>query len=101
VHPFHGPEFSGRDSGIKIAANLGVGDLTHASPESIPDQRSFIDNSFSLEVLIARKRDRFPYTVMCVVGFLLVLCSFSSGANHGVCLVSKVCSELAMRSHHL
>src|SRR5258708_39806286 len=52
MQPFHSLEFSGCDSGIKIAPNLGVGDLTHAPPESISDQRPLIDNSFSLEVFI-------------------------------------------------
>jgi hypothetical protein len=101
MRTLHRLEFSRSNSGIKVAANLGVGDLAHTSPESISDQRPLIDNSFSLEVLIPRKRERFPHAVMCVVGLLLMLRSFPGAADHGIRLVSEVGGELAMGSHHL
>ena len=60
VRPFHCLEFSGSNSGIKMVANLGIVDLAHASPESIPEQGPLIDNGLSLEVFVARKSQRFP-----------------------------------------
>ena len=53
--PFHSLKFSRGNAGIKIAANLGIGDVTHAPPESVTDQCALIDDRLALKILVARK----------------------------------------------
>ena len=56
--PLDGQKLSRGETGIQIAANLRIGDLAHAATESVSDQCPLIDNSFALEVLVARIRQR-------------------------------------------
>ena len=51
--PLDNLEFPGRQSGVKMGANLGVGDVAHAAPESVADQGAFVDDRLALEVLVA------------------------------------------------
>ena len=56
-------KFPGGQTGVKVGADLSVGDLTHAAPQPVADQSTFIDNCFALEVFVARKGKRFADTV--------------------------------------
>jgi hypothetical protein len=49
-------EFSRSQAGVKIAANLGVGDFAHAAAETITDQCTLIDDRLALEVFVTGKR---------------------------------------------
>ena len=63
VRPFDSLKFSGRNSSIQIAANLGIGDVAHAAAESVANQGPLVYDGLALEVLVARKRQRFPHAV--------------------------------------
>jgi hypothetical protein len=71
--PFHSLEFCRGNAGIEIGANLGIGDVTHAPPESVTNQCPFIDDCLSLKILVARKGKRLPHAVERMAGLLLVL----------------------------
>ncbi len=55
LRPLDNLKLSGCQAGVKIGADLGVGDLSHAAAESVADQRTFIYNRLALEVLVAGK----------------------------------------------
>ena len=55
-------KFSRSQSGVKIGADLRMGDLPHATTEPVADQRTFIHNCLALEVLVARKGEGFANT---------------------------------------
>jgi hypothetical protein len=76
-----------------------MSDLAHAAAERIADERTFIHNGLTLEVLVAGKGDRFSNTLKRVNGFLLVLTPFMCGANNSLCLVPKVCGQLPVGGH--
>src|ERR1022692_2363739 len=57
--PLDDLKFSGSQPGGKLGAALGMGDLAHAAAEPVAYQRTFIHNSLALEVLVARKGERF------------------------------------------
>ena len=59
LRPLHDSKFPGSQSSFKIGADLTVRDLSHAASEPVADQRTFIHNSLALEVLVARKGERF------------------------------------------
>ena len=59
VRPLHDSKFPGSQASFKIGADLTVCDLSHAASEPVADQRTFIYNSLALEVLVARKGERF------------------------------------------
>ena len=61
--PLDNLEFPGRQSGVKMGANLGMGDVAHAAPESVADQGAFIDDRLALEVLVAGKGERFADSI--------------------------------------
>ena len=94
-------KFSGGQAGVKIGADLGMGDLAHPATEPVADQRTFIHNRLALEVLVAGKGERFSNTVKRVDRFLLMLRPFPRCAYNSVGLVPKVCRQLPMRGHHL
>src|ERR1039457_4452105 len=50
--PLNDLKFPGSQAGVKIGADLSMGDLAHAAPESVADQRSLIHNRLALEVLV-------------------------------------------------
>src|SRR5258707_3138276 len=58
LRPLDYLKFSGSHSGVKIGADLGMSDLAHAAAEPIADERTFIHNGLTLEVLVAGKGDR-------------------------------------------
>ena len=95
---FHSVKFSRGNTGIKIAANLSIGDVTHAPPKSVTDQCALIDDCLSLKILVARKGKRFPHAVERG-RLLLLLDSLACRAHDSVGLVAEVGSEPAMRSH--
>ena len=99
--PFDDLKFPGSQTGLKIGADLAVGDLTHATTEPVADQRTFIHNRLALEVLVAGKGQRFSNAVKDVDWLLLMLRPFTRRAYNGVGLVPKVCRQLSMRGHHL
>src|ERR1022692_1762578 len=94
-------KFPRSQAGVKMGADLGMGDLAHAAPEPVANQRTFIDNRLALEVLVARKSERFSNTVKRVGGLLLMLRPFTCRAHNRLGLVPKVCRQLAVRGHHL
>ena len=98
--PFHSLKFSRGNPGIKVAANLGIGDGAHAAPESVTNQCPLIDDCLPLKILVARKGKRFPCAVERIGRLLLLLDSLACRAHDRVGLVAEVGSELAMRSHH-
>jgi hypothetical protein len=61
--PFDDLEFPGGQAGVKMVAHLVMGNLPHAAPESVADQRTFINHRFALEVLVAGKSERFADTL--------------------------------------
>ena len=99
--PLDDLKFPGGQAGIKIGANLGIGDLAHAAAEPIADQGAFIYDGLALEVLVAGKGERFPDTVNRVHGLLLMLKPLARRADNGIGLVAEVGGELAMRGHDL
>jgi hypothetical protein len=101
VRAFYSLEFSGRYSRIEIAANLSKGDLPHTSAKAITDQGALVHNGLSLEVLVARKCQRFPDSAHSACGFFLTLLTLTSGADNCIGLVAKVGGKLAMRGHYL
>src|SRR5208282_6918640 len=46
-------KFPGSQAGVKMGADLGMCDVTHAAPQPVADQRTFINNRLALEVLVA------------------------------------------------
>src|SRR5271165_1704333 len=46
-------KLTGCQAGVKIAADLHMGDLSHPATKAVADQRTFIHNRFALEVLVA------------------------------------------------
>src|SRR5882757_6031137 len=98
--PFHLVKFSRGNAGVKIAANLGISDVTHATSESVTNQCSLIDDCLSLKILVARKGKRFPHAVERMGRLLLLLDALACRAHDRVGLVAELGSELAMRSHH-
>src|ERR1019366_8723222 len=71
--PLDDSKFPGSQAGIKIGADLGMGDLAHAAAEPIADQGTFIHNRLALEVLVTGKGERFSNALKGVEGLLLVL----------------------------
>src|SRR4029077_4405384 len=69
-------KFPGTQAGVEIGAELGMGDLAHAATEPVTDQRTLINNSLALEVLVARKGERFSNMLKRVEGLLLMLRPF-------------------------
>ena len=61
--PLDGKELSCGETGIQIAANLRIGDLTHAATEPVADQSPLIDNGLPFKVFVARIRQRLTHTV--------------------------------------
>ena len=94
-------KFSGSQPGVKIGADLGVGDLAHSAPEPVAYQCAFIDNGLALEVLVTGKGKRFSNTVKGVDGLLLMLGPFPRSTNHSIGLVSEVGCQLPVRGHYL
>ena len=101
LRSLHDLKFPGSQASLKIGANLGMGDLTHATAEPVADQRTFIHNRLALKVLVARKGQRFSNAVKNVDWPLLMLRPFTRRAYNSVRLVSKVCSQLSVCGHHL
>ena len=101
LRPLDDLKFSGSQAGVKIGADLGMGDLAHAATEPVADQRAFIHNRLALEVLVAGKGERFSNALKGVDGLLLMLRPFPRCANNSLGLVSKVCRQLPVRGHHL
>jgi hypothetical protein len=99
LRPLDYLKFSGSHSGVKIGADLGMSDLAHAAAEPIADERTFIHNGLTLEVLVAGKGDRFSNSLKGVGGLLLMLTSFPRRPNNGFGLVSKVCRQLPVGGH--
>ena len=66
-------KLSSRETGIKIAAHLAIGDLSHAAAECVADKRTLIDDGLPLEVLIARKRQGFTRPSIELTGVCLML----------------------------
>ena len=99
LRPLDDLKFSGSHAGVKISADLGMGDLAHAAAKPVADERTFIHNRLALEVLVAGKGERFSNTLKRVNGFLLMLRPFMRGPNNGLGLVSKVCRQLPVGGH--
>ena len=101
LRPLDDLKFPGSQAGVKIGADLGMGDLAHSATEPVADQRTFIHNRLALEVLVAGKGERFSNPVQRVDGLLLMLRPFPRCAYNSVGLVPKVCRQLPVRGHHL
>jgi hypothetical protein len=52
LRPLDYLKLTGSQAGVKISADLGVGDLPHAATEPVADQRPFIHNRLALEVFV-------------------------------------------------
>src|ERR1035441_5990707 len=71
--PLNNFEFPGRQSGGRLGANLGMGDVAPAAPQPVADQGAFIDNRLALEVFVAGKGEGFSDSIHHVDGLLLML----------------------------
>ncbi len=100
VRPFYCLEFSGCNSSIQIAANLRIGDVAHAASESITNQGPLVYDGLALEILVARKSQRFPNPIDGICGLLLMLLALPCGADNSIRLVAEVGGKLAVRGHH-
>ncbi len=99
LRSLHGEEFAGGDPLVEAVPNGGVGDVTHAAPESVPHEHPLVADGFSLESLVSGIAD----------GLLRPLCgiwnaigwlregSNAGGGYHTVRLVSEVGGDLTMR----
>src|ERR1035438_1056503 len=75
--PLDDLKFAGCQAGVKIGADLGMGDLPHSATKAVADQRTFIHDSLALEVLVAGKGERFSNPVKRIDWLLLMLRSFT------------------------
>ena len=101
ICPIYGLKFPCRETGIKIASHLGIGNFTHSATEPVADQRSFIDHGLALKVFITGEGQRFADLFQRIERPLLMPLPFSSLPNHGLGLMAEVGSEFAVRGHHL
>jgi hypothetical protein len=85
---------------FRFAANLRISSVAHTAPESITDQDSLVYDSLALEILIARKSQRFSGPINGIGGPLSMLLPLSCGSNNSIRLVSEVGGKFAVRSHH-
>ena len=98
--PVNDLKFSGSQAGVKIGADLGMGDLAHSATKPVADQRTFIHNRLALEVLVAGKGERFSNTVKRVDRLLLMLRPFPRCPYDRLGLVSKICRQPSVRGHY-